>query len=160
LEGRVSISAEAEEGHSAVIRLSLQVLNERVSRLRRVDVRVHDPRHHGLARQIDSRRSGWCLELPTAANLHNAAPLNDERGVLDRGAPVTRDQPSAAEDSGGRRRLAANRNSACCRNGNERDEEADGYGSRGRHVGHLLPVFNTTNAMRSSRDMDRRIPGW
>jgi len=56
-------------------------------------VRIDDRRHHGLAGEIDARRAGGRRNLASSSNRRDAAVLDDESRILDRGAAVAGDEP-------------------------------------------------------------------
>ena len=77
------ILAEAHDRADPVVRLPLQLIDERLARHRHVRMRVDDRRHDGLAGQIDASRAGRNLQLSSSADLGEPIVLNDERGILD-----------------------------------------------------------------------------
>ena len=68
-------------------------------------VRVDDRRHHGLAGEVHARRARGHAHVAGAADLREAIPAHDERGVLDRSASVADDDARAFEDGRAGRRL-------------------------------------------------------
>src|SRR5262249_27087471 len=102
---------DANDGAESVIREPLQVVDEVFARevlLRHravpvmlipdVAVEVDLSGHHGLARQIDVCGAGRHRYLTAPADLRESVVLNEEGGVLDRGAAIARDQSRAFID--------------------------------------------------------------
>ena len=67
-----------------VVRTPRQIVDQHLARLAEMRVRVDDRRHHGLAGEVDSRRARGNAHVAGAADLREAVPAHDERGVLDR----------------------------------------------------------------------------
>ena len=91
------ILAEAHDRADPVVRLPLQLIDERLARHRHVRMRVDDRRHDGLAGQIHASRTRRHLQLPSRADLGEPVVLDDERGILDGRAAVPDDEPRPFE---------------------------------------------------------------
>jgi hypothetical protein len=71
----------------------------RVSLVPDVNVHVDHARHHGLAREIHTGRSGGRRHRVSPADGRHATVLNHKRSVLDRCTAVTNDEPAAFIDN-------------------------------------------------------------
>ncbi len=100
------VCAGADRGRDAVIGVALQVIDVVLPgkvRLRQLSgdcieetgmaVRINYRRHHGLAGQIDMCGAGRGRHLPFSTDRCDAAVLDDQSRVFDRGAAVARDEP-------------------------------------------------------------------
>src|SRR5438093_4554764 len=105
--------ANADHGAESVVGETLQMVDEILARevllchcpidvvlISDVAVQIDLRRHHGLAGQIDTHRPGWRLHLASPADSRELTILDDERGVLDGHAAVTRNEPRSLANCG------------------------------------------------------------
>ena len=102
--------ADADDRTEPVVGETLQMVDEILARevllghravhivlVSDVAVEIDLGRHDRLARQGDARRAGRDLQIALAADPCEPVVLDDECGVLDRGAAIAGDQPGSFE---------------------------------------------------------------
>ena len=107
---RIGLESHAQSGAHAVVRAPLELIDEVLTRIVRLAVAaipdvdqsvmvvtVDQGRHHRLAGQVHAHGAlGW-LTLTLPADPRDGVALDEERGVLDRSAPVADDEPRTLE---------------------------------------------------------------
>ncbi len=128
------ICPERQHGGHAGVGVSIELVDQRLARvilgaegradlIPKMHVRVDEGRHHRLPGEVDVSRARGGLHVAGArANLDDAAALDEQRAVFDRGRRAGPNQPGPLEDYGAG--SAAGRRRRLCRHGGDDQQRA------------------------------------
>src|SRR5215218_4785362 len=124
VEQGVWILPEAHRSAHAEIGAAFQVACESFTRWARVDVRVDNCRHHGLAGKAHARGARRYGNISGPPYLHDFRAIYDQRRVLDWAAFIAHDKPRTFERSDA---LRARRIATPAKNSKNKGGSENGY---------------------------------